>query len=604
MRSGVPALEQREASGVTPGVHRVRGRRGGVLLIALLLAVSGCASWLPGERSGTGPALQETPPELDFLVGRDLEAEGNLREALEAYTRALSKDPESVYLLKRAAELSARQNRLSDAVVYAERALELEPDNQGVRLFLGTLYRFRKDVASAERVLRDESGQLVNDEAALLLFGIYTDNRRLGDARALAEWMIDTHPDELRGYFALADAHEKLGDPAASEATLRTGLERHPGELALYGALAQSRRMRGDRVGEIAVYREVLEIHPQHRATLQALAEAQLALERTDEAIETLAILESLYPGDLRAGLRLAFVEFERGNFAAAAERFESALQQHPEEHEVVYFLGVARRRLGEEEAAIAAFDRIPTDHDRYAEARTQVAGIYEHRGEFERAMEEVESAREVQESRPLDLYLASLRAKNGDLEGALAFLQRLLDESPDDAEILYNIGVIHGEAKQIEEAIRYMQIVLGMDPDHAGALNYVGYTWAEQGTNLDQAEAMISRALEIRPDDGYITDSLGWVYFMRARPLLERGDIEAGRILLDRAVDELQRAAELTGGDPVISEHLGDAYLLLEDKERALSMYEEALRLAPRFNEQPKLREKYERLREELGAQ
>jgi tetratricopeptide (TPR) repeat protein len=147
------------------------------------------------------------------------------------------------------------------------------------------------------------------------------------------------------------------------------------------------------------------------------------------------------------------------------------------------------------------------------------------------------------------------------------------------------------------------MQIVLGRNPDHPGALNYVGYTWAEQGTNLDQAEAMISRALELRPDDGYITDSLGWVYFMRARPLLEQGNIEEARVLLDRAVDELQRAAELTGGDPVISEHLGDVYLVLEEKERALSMYEEALELAPRFHEQPQLREKYERLREELGA-
>jgi len=546
---------------------------------------------------------EDAPPEFDFLVGRDLEMEGRLPEALEAYTRALSKDPESVYLLKRAAELSARQNRLSEAVVYAERALELEPDNQGVRLFLGTLYRFRKDVASAERVLRDESGQPLNDDAALLLYGIYVDGRRLGDARALAESMIDSDPDGLRGYFALADAQEKLGDPAAAEATLRAGLERHPGELALYAALARSRRMRGDRVGEIAIYREVLEIHPKHRNTLQALAEAQLALERTDDAVETLEALESQYPEDLRPRLRLAFIEFERGNLEAAAERFEYALERNPEEYEVVYFLGVVRRRLGEDETAIDVFDRIPISHDRFAEARTQIAGIYEHRGDFDRAIAEVEWAREIHESRPLDLYLASLRAKAGDLDGALAFLQQLLEESPDDAEILYNIGVIHGEAQQIDEAIHYMQIVLGMNPDHAGALNYVGYTWAERGTNLDEAEAMISRALELRPDDGYITDSLGWVYFMRARPLLEQGDAEAARVWLDRALDELQRAAELTGGDPVISEHLGDVYLLLEQKEQALSMYEEALQLAPRLNEQPKLREKYERLREELGA-
>lgn len=603
MRNRVPAPQHSEATRVALGIRGVRGSRGGVLLLALLFVASGCASWAPGEGSQPSRALENASPELDFLVGRDLEMEGQLQEALAAYTRALSKDPESVYLLKRAAELCARQNRLSEAVVYAERALELEPDNQGVRLFLGTLYRFRKDVASAERVLRDESGQPLNDDAAVLLYGIYADNRRLSDARSLAESMIDADPDGLRGYFALADAHEKLGDPAASEATLRAGLERQPGELALYAALARSRRTRGDRVGEIAIYREVLEIHPQHRNTLQALAEAQLALERTDEAVETLEILESQYPEDPRARLRLAFIEFERGDFEAAAERFELAVQRNPEEYEVVYFLGVVRRRLGEEEAAIAAFDRIPISHDRYTEARTQIAGIYEERGDFERAIAEVEEAREVHDSRPLDLYLASLRAKAGDLDGALAFLQQLLDQSPDDAEILYNIGVIHGEAKQIDEAIHYMQIVLGMNPDHAGALNYVGYTWAEQGTNLDQAEAMISRALELRPDDGYITDSLGWVYFMRARPLIEQGEIEAAQVLLDRAVDELQRAAELTGGDPVISEHLGDVYLLLEQRERALSMYEEALQLAPRFHEQPRLREKYESLREELGA-
>lgn len=603
MESGAWGMQESRSREAGPGTRRIRTGSGWALLLVLLLAASGCASWMPGGSPEPSPSLQDASPELDFLIGRDHEGEGRLAEALDAYTRALSKDPESVYLLKRAAELSARQNRLSEAVVYAERALELEPDNQGVRLFLGTLYRFRKDVASAERVLRDENGRPLDEDAAVLLYGIYAENRRLAEARALAEWMIDDDPEGLRGYFALADAQEKLGDPAAAEATLRAGLERSPGEMALYAALARGRRMRGDRVGEIAIYREVLEIHPKHRATLEALADAQLALEQTDDAVETLEVLESLYPGDLRARLRLAFVEFERDNFAAAAERFEFALQQNPNEYEVVYFLGVVRRRLGEDEQAIAAFDRIPASADRYAEARTQIAGIYEHRGDFDRAIAEVERARQVHESQPLDLYLASLRAKAGDLEGALAFLQRLLDESPGDAEILYNIGVIHGEAKQVEQAIHYMHLVLGVNPDHAGALNYVGYTWAERGTNLDQAEAMISRALELRPDDGYITDSLGWVYVMRARPLLEQGEIEAAHVYLDRAMDELQRAAELTGGDPVISEHLGDVYLLLGEKERALSMYEEALGLAPREGEQPELREKYERLREELRA-
>ncbi|MDX1649052.1 MAG: tetratricopeptide repeat protein, partial [Myxococcota bacterium] len=272
-------------------------------------------------------------------------------------------------------------------------------------------------------------------------------------------------------------------------------------------------------------------------------------------------------------------------------------------QHEVAYFLGVVRRRLGQDEAARRAFERIPEEHDRYADARTQIAAIHERRGELEAALAEVERARALEPGRPLDLYLASLRAKAGDVEGALDFLESLLEESPDDAEVLYNIGVIHGEARNVDEAIRYMKIVLGIDPDHAGALNYVGYTWAEQGTNLDQAEEMIARALELRPGDGYITDSLGWVYYMRAKPLFDRGEVEKGRFWADRAIEELERARELTGGDPIVAEHLGDAYLLVGDKERALRMYEQALHHGPRDDEQPGLREKLERLRQELGA-
>ncbi len=581
-------------------------RRGATqLLVAGLLGLSllvGCAG--TSTQPDLRPVPADAPPELDFLLGRQAEAEGDLEAAIDAYSRALSKDPESVYLLKQLAELSARENRLTDALVYAERAYDLAPEEEGIRLFLGTLYRLRKDAVNAERVLLDPDGAPFTSDAALLLYGVYSDSRQTDDARQMAEWLTTNEPDGLRGWFALADAYDRLGDPAASERALRDGLERHPGELALYGALARSRREHGDRVGEIEIYREMLVLEPEHHGTLLALADAQLALHRTDAALDTLARIEDLYPDDVRTSLRVAFLEFERGNLEEARDRFASALAANPDAHEVAYFLGVTLRRLEDEEAAIDAFEGIPAGHGRFAEARTQIASIREEQGDLAAAIADVERARAVAASRPLDLYLASLRAKAGDVQGALDFLESLVEASPDDAELLYNLGVIHGEAKNVEEAIRYMRIVLVKDPDHAGALNYVGYTFAEQGTNLDEAETLISRALELRPDDGYITDSLGWVYYMRARPLVDAGRDAEARALLDRAIEELERADELTGGDPVISEHLGDVYLLLGDKERALGFYEEAFTQDPRFDEQPELEKKLEMLRQELGTQ
>jgi tetratricopeptide (TPR) repeat protein len=582
-----------------------RSTMGRLLLAGLaVLASAGCAG-LPGALGGGAreqvvPA--DAPPELDFLVARDLELDGELEPALEAYQRALSKDPDATELLRKVAELSARAGRLEDAVAHAERAYALDPSDRSTRLFLGTLYRFLKDPARVEQVLREPNGLPFDPDAALLLYGTLSEAQRYAEAKEVARWLIENEPDGLRGWFALADAEEKLGDAAASEKTLRDALKEHPGELTLYGAIARGRRDRGDREGEIAVYREILAFEPDHQATLLALAEALIQAERLEEAIPVLEEVERAHPDDLRTVLRLGFLEFEARDYEAARARFERALSLNPEQHEVRYFLGVTLRRLDRPDEAIAAFEGVPDTHERFPEARTQIAGIYEKRGEYDRAIAEVERARSHGEARPLDLYVASLRSRAGDFDGALAFLMGLLEASPDDAELLYNIGVIHGEAKRSEEALRWMERALAKQPDHAGALNYIGYSWAERGTNLDQAEQYITRALQIRPDDGYITDSLAWVYYMRARALVETGRTRDARELLERAISELERANELTGGDPVISEHMGDVYLSLGLKERALESYEEALTLEPRDDEQPQLREKHDRLRRELG--
>jgi len=581
-----------------------RSTLGRFAIAALALWVSaGCAS---GSRlfGGAGGAAipGDAPPELDYLVARDLELDGELEDALAAYQRALAKDPDSPELLRKVAELSARASRLEDAVAHAERAYALDPSDRSTRLFLGTLYRFLRDPVRVEQVLREPNGQPFDADAALLLYGTLSEAQRYPEALETARWLIAHEPDGLRGWFALADAHEKLGDPAAAETALRQALEQNPGELSLYGAIARGRRDRGDRDGEIAVYREILALEPDHQASRIALAEALIQAERLEEAIPVLEEVERAHPDDLRTVLRLAFLEFESGDYENARRRFARALELNPEQHEVDYFLGVTLRRLNQPDAAIEAFERVPDTHERFPEARTQIAGIYEKRGDYARAIAEVERARSHGEARPLDLYVASLRSRAGDFDGALAFLQALLAASPDDAELLYNIGVIHGEAKRTTEALSWMEKALEKQPDHAGALNYIGYTWAESGTNLDQAEQYINRALQIRPDDGYIADSLAWVYYMRARALVESGRSRDGRELMERAIRELERADQLTGGDSVISEHMGDVYLSMGLKERALEHYEEALGLEPRQDEQPKLREKFDRLRRELG--
>ncbi|MBW2652719.1 MAG: tetratricopeptide repeat protein, partial [Deltaproteobacteria bacterium] len=118
-------------------------------------------------------------------------------------------------------------------------------------------------------------------------------------------------------------------------------------------------------------------------------------------------------------------------------------------------------------------------------------------------------------------------------------------------------------------------------NPDNADALNYIGYTYADKGINLDKAEKLIKRALELKPQDGYIIDSMGWLYF-------KKGNYK-------KAIKHLEKAAKYASEDSIIREHLGDAYLKNNLNDKALEMYERALELEP---EKDELKEKIKDLR------
>jgi len=535
------------------------------------------------------------------LVAQQHATEGQPAEALAALERAVAKDGQSPYLQRMLADALARSSRLDEALEHARRAYELEPQDRDGRHLLVQLLRVKRDVPAIEELLLDAQGAPRDTDAAFELHEIYIEANRGEDALVMAEWLLRHSDDPLRAQIARANAFQRLGRPLDAEKALREAIVLRPDDLRLYGALARSMRERGDHDGEIALYKEILDKQPDDAGTLLALAEAQMADDDLEGAIHTLERVEERHPGDPRVSLRLGFLYYEARHFDKAIARFQQALATNPEEYEIAFFLGIAQRKQGHEEEALKSFASIPTDHEHYSEAQTQIASIYERSGRYADARQAVEAALAVERTRPLELYAATLQAKAGDLDGAVKFVEGLIAADPQNDELHYNLGIIYGEAKQPELAIKAMRKALELNPDNASALNYIGYSLAERGEDLDEAERMIVRAIELRPEDGYIVDSLGWVYYQRARPLVQSGRLDDAKGFIARALTELEKADELTGGDPVISEHLGDTYLLRGERKRALELFEEALQQGPRNDEQPHLNEKLENLRREL---
>ena len=159
------------------------------------------------------------------------------------------------------------------------------------------------------------------------------------------------------------------------------------------------------------------------------------------------------------------------------------------------------------------------------------------------------------------------------------------LDPKSDEAH--FQLGALYDESKNKEKSVASMKKAIELNPKNAAALNYLGYTWAEMGIQLDEAEDLIMRALKIQPDDGFYIDSLGWVYYQKGE--------------YPRAVEQLERAVEITVDDPTIIEHLADAYEKAGKSDRAVTRYRDALKRTKENDQIKRIREKIQRLEKKI---
>jgi len=154
---------------------------------------------------------------------------------------------------------------------------------------------------------------------------------------------------------------------------------------------------------------------------------------------------------------------------------------------------------------------------------------------------------------------------------------------------MLYARGIVLERAKRWPEAEKDFLRALEFEPEQPFVLNYLGYSWIDQGLHLERAQDMIRRAVELRPSDGYIIDSLGWGYFRLKK--------------FKDAVVELERAVEIRPEDPVINDHLGDAYWKVGRKLEARFQWHRSLSLNPDKDVADKIRVKLDKGLEALES-
>jgi tetratricopeptide (TPR) repeat protein len=503
----------------------------------------------------------------DYLAGNFALESGMLAEAAGYFERALVKDPENPDLQRQLFVLMLASGRYDAALERAEEmAAEGAVPEAQLLLALDDVRAGR--AGGAHRRLES-----LEDEGVAGLTVPFIDAWVLlerGNGSDLEEALARLDQGEalgpLNGYHRamMLDLSGRLGEavltlngamPEAGPAPLRM-LQAHASMLARQNqrqaAIATIRQQLADR-GEQPILIDLV-------STLEAggtpappfddfqggIADALLGIaealhqERGNQMAVVYARLALFARGDLaEASLLIGDMMAEQGNLEAAIEAYEAVAPQSPMSYLAKLRQARALHDLEHGEEAFALLEDLAADEPDRIDALVQLGDLLRHD----------------------ENYAESEAAYSQAIE-------RLGEPRPEHWTLLYARGIAYERTKRWPQAEADFLHALELQPEQPFVLNYLGYSWVDMGMHLDRAKGMLNRAVELRPDDGYIVDSLGWVYF-------RLGDYDA-------AVDTLERAVELEPGDPVINDHLGDAYWRVGRRREARYQWQRVLTLDP----------------------
>lgn len=570
----------------------MRSKYFALLSAALLLALPTTGDAQQGGQPGTAP--QAKPPAQRpgqpqrgtqiavggrYLAARVAELDHDYDAATEQLDLALAQAPNDPDLVDAAFRARVLAGRIDQAAQLAPQVLAKLPGDGLANLVLAVQSIKKADYRAAEQQIGRIGGE-----------------NQLGPLR-----------DYVLGWLK---AGEK--DYAGARARIAR-LKPAAGERAEAPALvieAQIDEMAGDKAAAEAKYRRAMTLDRNGLRTTVSVAEGLRRLGKADEARELLKtfgekngdnlVMDGLIapnapmPAAPSAASGISEILFDIGGALAADPRnvrpelalifYQLAANLKPEHDLAWLMIAGLYEQFQMIPKAVAALGKVGVNSPFYWQARLRVAALDAQQEKFDQAVSRLRALiAEKPERIDAALILADLlRSKERYGDAVQAYdtaIQRIRNVEERHWPVFFGRGIVLERTKQWPKAELDMKKALELSPEQPHVLNYLGYSWIDQGLHLDEGMKMLQRATELRPDDGAITDSVGWAFYRLGQ--------------YDKAVEWLERAAEQKGDDATIIEHLGDAYWHVGRKREARFQWERALNQKPDKDRLPVIRDK-----------
>src|SRR5712671_6722722 len=482
-----------------------------------------------------------------YLAARHASVERDASSAATFYRSALRTDPKNNELLDRAFISSLAEGDIDEAVKLADRILTLDKSNRVARLVVGVRDLKQKKYATAQININQSIRGPITDLVATLLSGWATYGA--GDAKTAV-----ANIDKLTGpewYPIFKDLHagmilELANKEKDAGARFERAYKLDDSMLRVAEAHARWLSRNKDSAAAKAVYEAFDKKLARHPLVLEGLRETKAGKKLPP-------LVDSPQSGAAEALYGIGATLTRRGGEDLALVYLQLALYLAPNHSLALLSLADLYESVKKPQMAIKVYERVPANSPLKRNAQIQQATDLDS---ADRGDEAIKILKDVTAQDPKDLEaimaLGNIERGRKKFADCTRTYTQGIDALPSANEkgnwvYYYFRGICEERSKQWSKAEADMRKALELQPEQPHVLNYLGYSWIDQGINLDDGMKMIKRAVEQRPDDGYIVDSLGWAYY-------RIGNFE-------EAVKHLERAVELKPDDPTINDHLGDAY-------------------------------------------
>lgn len=518
---------------------------------------------------------------LYFLLGRNAELTGKLDDAREAYEKALVCDLHSAPIMRSLAGLLINMGNKREAVTWMERVVEENPDDVAARSFLANLYLNMDQPDKAEAIYREIIAKNEKDYDDRLYLGLfYARQKKFAEARDVLLTLLKLNPDYAAAYPYLARVYDELADKAKARSAYEKGLALNWTPVLGF-ELATFLEKEGNIDEAIKTYRRILDDDEGNEVIRTKIISLLLKADRIPEVIKELEALRVYASEPLKVELNLSRLLIDQKRFDEAISRLLAVLESDPGFDEARILLGLAYHEQGRDEAAVGILKEVVPASGQYEDATLMLIKLI-GKTQGVKAVEDAlrEKIRDVKTRRAIFYSaLAGLLRERKDYAAAEAIFEEAMALYPTESELYLEYAVLQDDLGGTEKALTAMKKLLAAKPDDPYALNYIGYTWADRGENLDQALDYVRRAMAQKPEDGFVRDSLGWVLFKMGR--------------FAEAVVELEKARAIEPDDPTVNEHLGDAYMKMGRVREALKIWAKALDAPKEETEKQRLRQK-----------